>query len=181
MKPRVFVIMIFLAGMLGGCAGVDQDPRSGGILGGISGLSSGSYDNRVKDREARLEQLRATQRELDAEKGQLEEQKSAAYAKVAKDQDRVNTMQSEITQLEKKSKALAAQQGTDKQRVAELDKRVKALKSRMGQQSSDLDALEGSGLGDADIDLRRKQLEKQRDALAREYDLLMKMQMELVQ
>jgi chromosome segregation ATPase len=181
MKPRVFVIMIFLAGMLGGCAGVDQDPHTGGILGGISGLSSGSYESRVKDREARLSQLRATQRELDAETGQLEEQKSAAYAELAKDQARVNTMQSEIAQLEKRAKALAAQQGTDQRRVAELDKRVRALKSRMGQQSSDLDALEGSGLGDADVDLRRKQLEKQRDALAREYDLLMKMQMELVQ
>ncbi|SHO51356.1 hypothetical protein [Desulfopila aestuarii] len=181
MKPRTIVIMIFLTGMLAGCAGVDQDPRSGGLLGGISGLSSGSYENRVKEREARLEQLRATQRQLDAETGQLEEQKSAAYAKVAKDQAEVNAMQSEIAQLEKKSKALAAQQGTDQQRVAELDKRVKALKSKMGQQASDLDALEGSGLGDADVDLRRKQLEKQRDALAREYDLLMKMQMELVQ
>ena len=90
-------------------------------------------------------------------------------------------MQSEIKQLEKKSKALAARQGKDQQRVAALDKRVKALKSKMGKQSSNLDALEGSGLGDADVDLRRKQLETQRDALAHEYDLLMKMQMELAQ
>lgn len=181
MKLRVVIMMISLTGMLGGCAGGDQDPRSGGLFGGISGLSSGSYDNRLKDREARLEQLRATQRQLDAEQGQLKEQKSAAYAKVAKDQAQVNAMQSEIKQLEKKSKALAARQGKDQQRVAALDKRVKALKSKMGKQSSNLDALEGSGLGDADVDLRRKQLETQRDALAHEYDLLMKMQMELAQ
>jgi hypothetical protein len=44
-----------------------------------------------------------------------------------------------------------------------------------------LDDLEGSGLGDTDMDLRRKQLETQRNALRKEYDLLMKMQMELAQ
>ena len=58
---------------------------------------------------------------------------------------------------------------------------VTDLKGKMNQQASSLDDLEGSGLGDADMDLRRKQLEKQRDALRKEYDLLMKMQMELAQ
>ena len=90
-------------------------------------------------------------------------------------------MQAEITELEKKTKALAAKQGADQKRVAELRKRTAALKKQMGKQSSALDALEGSGLGDEEMDLRRKQMEQQRDALRKEYDLLMKMQMELAQ
>lgn len=181
MSRQAVVLMMLVAGLLGGCASGDQDPRTGGLLGGISGLSSGSYENRVKEREARLQQLRATQSQLDAEKGQLEQQQSAAYAKVAKDQSEVDVMQSDIARLEKSASKLSAQQGADQQRVAELQQRIAALNGQMGKQASALDALEGSGLGDADVDLRRKQLEKQRDDLAREYELLMKMQVELVQ
>ena len=94
---------------------------------------------------------------------------------------RMDTTQSDIARLEKSASKLSAQQGADQQRVAELQQRIAALNGQMGKQASALDALEGSGLGDADVDLRRKQLEKQRDDLAREYELLMKMQVELVQ
>jgi hypothetical protein len=65
--------------------------------------------------------------------------------------------------------------------VAELQKRLADLKKGMNKQESSLDDLEGSSLGDSDVDLRRKQLEAQRNALRKEYDLLMKMQMELAQ
>ncbi|SHO52110.1 hypothetical protein [Desulfopila aestuarii] len=181
MNRQTVVLMMLVAGLLGGCASGDQDPRSGGLLGGISGLSSGAYENRVKEREARLQQLRATQSQLDAEKGQLEAQKSTAQAQLDKDQARVKAMQSEIAALDKKTKSLAAMEGTDKQAVADLQKRVSDLKGKMNRQASSLDDLEGSGLGDEDLDLRRTQLEKQRDALRKEYELLMKMQMELAQ
>ena len=181
MRRYLVVLMVLLIGVLGGCATGDQDPRTGGLLGGLSGIGSGAYENRVKEREARLEQLRATQSQLDAEKSQLEQQQSAAYAQLGKDQAEVSAMQSEIAKLEKSSKTLTAQQGVDQQRVAELQRRITDLKGNMNKQASSLDALEGSGLGDADVDLRRKQLEKQRDDMAREYELLMKMQVELVQ
>lgn len=180
MRATILFPLLIAAVFLGGCAG-QHDPRTGGFFGGVAGLGSGGYKNRVAEREARLAELRATQSELDAEKGQLEVQKSAAQAQLDKDQALVRAMQTEIASLEKKTKSLAAQDGADKQRVADLQKRIADLKGKMGQQASSLDDLEGSGLGDADMDLRRKQLEKQRTALRKEYDLLMKMQMELAQ
>lgn len=180
MKKTVLIVILFAGMVIGGCA-THNDPRDGGFFGGVAGLSGGSYKKRVAEREERLEELRAAQRALDSEKGQLEVQKSTAQAQLNKDQARVKAMQSEIAALDKKTKSLAASQDTDKQRVAELQKRVVSLKGKMNQQASSLDDLEGSGLGDADMDLRRKQLEKQRDSLRREYDLLMKMQIELAQ
>lgn len=180
MRKTIFIPMLFVAMLLAGCAG-QHDPRTGGFFGGVAGLGSGGYKDRVAEREARLAELRATQNQLDAEKGQLETQKSAAQAQLDKDQARVKAMQTEIAALDKKTKSLAAKDGADKQRVADLQKRVTDLKGKMNKQASSLDDLEGSGLGDADMDLRRKQLEAQRDALRKEYDLLMKMQMELAQ
>ena len=179
MKTQVFIGFICLGFCFGGCAGKDYDPREGGFFGGVAGLSSGGYKDRVQEREARLEQLRATQQQLAAEQIGLEGQKSAALAQVGKDKGKVSSMQAEIAALEKKSTALAKKEGADKGRIAELQKRTAELKKQMARQSTSLDALEGSGLGDQEVDLRRKQLEQQRNALRREYELLMKMQMEL--
>jgi capsule polysaccharide export protein KpsE/RkpR len=88
-------------------------------------------------------------------------------------------MQNDIAALEKQAKSLAAQESADQKRIIDLRNRIAELKKQMAAQSSALDALEGSGLGDQQVDLRRQQLEQQRNALRREYELLMKMQMEL--
>ena len=181
MRVQAIIVLVLSTILFGGCAGKDYDPGQGGFFGGLAGLSSGSYENRVQEREARLEQLRATRDHLNDEKARLDDRKSQAQARLAEDQDRVKTMQADITELEKKTKALAAKQGADQKRVEGLRKRTAALKKQMGKQSSALDALEGSGLGDEEMDLRRKQMAQQRDALRKEYDLLMKMQMELAQ
>lgn len=172
----ICIWLIFLTG----CAG-NHDPRTGGFFGGMAGLGSGSYKDRVAQREARLEEVRATQSQLDAETIQLEKQKSATQARIAQDRNLVKNMQKDIADLEKQAQSLSAQEGANQQRVTELQQRIARLKSQMTEQQSSLDALEGSGLGDTDLDLRRKQLESQRNALRKEYDLLMKMQMELAQ
>lgn len=175
------ITTVALALLLSGCVTGGDDPRQGGFFGGVSGLSSGRYENRVKEREARLAQLRATQQGLDAKKGSLEADKSAALTRVVADRNRVAAMQSEIAALEKNTRSLSTRQGADQKRVRELQQRITELKAETRNQASALDALEGSGLGDSDMDLRRKQLEAQRDGLRREYELLMKMQMELAQ
>lgn len=174
---RVLLILIICS--LCGCSKTGRDPREGGFFGGMAGLGSGDYKQRVEDREARLGELRQTQRELDAEKIQLETQKTSVTARLNEDRAKAKAMQKEISALEKASKELSAKQGKDQKRVAELQKRAAALKAQAAKQTSALDALEGEGLGDTETDLRRKQLESQRDALRKEYDLLMKMQMEL--
>lgn len=167
------------AAMLAGCANMSTDPREGGFLGGVSGLSSGAYEARVAEREDRLAQLRDTQRGLEMERTQLESRKSDADRQVDAERTRVKKLDTDIAGLEKKVAVMKSQQGTDAKRVGELQSRLAELKRKTAQQTSALDALEGSGLGDAETDLRRTQLEEQRRALQREYDLLMKMQLEL--
>lgn len=180
MKKITLVVILVSGMMIGGCA-TPQDPRKGGLFGGVAGLGGGGYKQRVAEREARLEELRATQRSLESEKGQLEEQKSEVQAQFNKDKERMKVMQSEVAALDRKTNKLTARKDTDKKRVAALQQRVAELKGKMNQQVTSLDELEGSGISDTDMDLRRKQLQKQRDSLRKEYDLLMKMQLELAQ
>lgn len=179
MKAVLPCAILFGAAVFSGCANVSTDPREGGFFGGVSGINTGTYDARVRERDERLAQVRETQRALEQETGQLEAQKSATASKVEADRVRVQKLNADVAALDKRVAALSAQEGADQKRVKELQTRLDTLKRQMGQQTSALDALEGSGLGDAETDLRRQQLEKQRDGLRREYELLMKMQLEL--
>jgi chromosome segregation ATPase len=165
--------------VLAGCATVSDDPREGGLLGGLSGINSGAYDARVAEREERLQRLRETQADLDAETGQLEAQRSAMRRQLQADQARLQKLDADVTALQKKVDELTVDQGQDQQRVNELQSRLDGLKNGMRQQQAGLDALEGDASGDSQADLRRKQLEAQRKALQREYELLMQMQLEL--
>lgn len=179
MRAALAGAIVLGATVLSGCANVSTDPREGGFFGGVSGINSGTYDARVRERDERLAQVRETQRALEQETGQLESQKSATARQVEADRVRVQKLNADVAALDKRVKTLSAQEGADQKRVKELQTRLDTLKRQMGQQTSALDALEGSGLGDAETDLRRQQLEKQRDGLRREYELLMKMQLEL--
>ena len=179
MNTRTTTMAAIGIAVLSGCATVSDDPREGGLLGGLSGISSGAYDARVSEREDRLKRLREMQADLDAEKGQLEAQRSAAQRQLQVEQARLQRLDAEVVALQSKVDGLAGAQGQDRQRVNALQSRLDALKGGMSQQRSALDALEGDASGDGQADLRRKQLEAQRRALQREYELLMKMQLEL--
>lgn len=50
-----FVCCAFLA--LAGCANVSTDPRAGGLAGGINGIVTGAYEQRIEDRKTELSDL----------------------------------------------------------------------------------------------------------------------------
>ncbi|MDZ7762333.1 MAG: hypothetical protein U5L00_19030 [Desulfovermiculus sp.] len=84
----------------------------------------------------------------------------------------------EVTRLEQSVEAFQADDVQQKRQVQELQSRLDELKSNMQAQTSALDALEGSGTGSTDQDLRRRQLEEQRRALQEEFELLMDLSLE---
>ncbi|MFO7801077.1 MAG: hypothetical protein R6V55_02140, partial [Desulfovermiculus sp.] len=85
----------------------------------------------------------------------------------------------EVSRLEQSVETFQANDVQQKRQVQELQARLDELKSKMQAQSSALDALEGSGTGSTDQDLRRRQLEEQRRALQEEFELLMDLSLEL--
>ncbi len=172
------ICIVFLVLFAWGCA-TSHAPREGGFFGGVAGLSSGTYQKRVEEREARLSDLRATQRRLEDERVTLEAQKTSLQKQLEEDRANWQALQADLAAVEKETSGLTARRGTDQKRVAELQRRLQELKTRAATQQSSLDALEGSGLGDEEMELKRKQLEAQRNALRKEFDLLMKMQTEL--
>ncbi len=173
------LISVLLGGLASGCQTVSSDPREGGLLGGMSGLQSGAYERRVQDREARLAEMRAVQQDLERDQGTLAQRYDTLSRQVAEDQTRLTRLNSEIAGLDRNIDQLATRHGSEDKRVQTLRTRVTELKRQASRQQSSLDALEGSGVGDADTELRRRQLEEQRNALQREYELLMQLSLEL--
>ncbi|SEL63767.1 hypothetical protein [Ectothiorhodospira marina] len=173
-------LMVAVMGTLGlaGCA-TTTDPHEGGLLGGIQGMGSGAYDQRVQEREDRLEQLRQAQQELQTEREDLEARKTRQRREVALERERLAALDRDVTGLSRQVESLSDRHGEEDQRVQALQTRLDDLRGRMNTQQSALDALEGSGMGDAETDLRRRQLEEQRNALREEFDLLMELSLDL--
>jgi len=164
--------------LLSGCASSD-DPREGGLFGGIEGLSSGSYDERVREREERLAALRDTQSELVEDRETLDRSRAEAERELAMESERLSALQEDVARLRAELGRLSSEQEEQDVRVSELQARLDALQAGMDRQQSALDALEGRGVSDSELDRRRRELLAQREALREEYDLLMSLTLDL--
>ncbi len=77
---------LFASVMLTACGSVDgSDPRTGGFLGGIKGIQSGSYDARITA--------------LEAELARLERRNATDTAELRRINARKATIQAELNQL----------------------------------------------------------------------------------
>ncbi|MBB3192398.1 hypothetical protein [Halomonas cerina] len=178
MKPGYTLTFGTLVLLLGGCASTG-DPREGGLFGGVQGLSSGTYDQRVREREDRLAALRDTQSELAEERQSLDHSRAGAERQLAVETRRLADLQGDTSQLRAELNRLSAEQGVQDSRVAGLRERLESLQAGMDRQQNALDALEGSGVSDTELDRRRRELLAQREALREEYDLLMSLTLDL--
>lgn len=179
MKRSSVWLIALMTLWLSGCASVSTDPREGGLAGGIKGLSTGAYDARINERENRLAILRQVQGELETERDDLVTTKAQRQRQVATDRTRVRRMNRDIAALNQRVNRLSTSANRNDQRVQTLRTRAPQIQRQSARLQSDLDALEGSGLGDSEADLRRAQLEQQRASLQSEYDLLNQMSLEL--
>ncbi len=179
MAARILLICFCLF-LIGGCA-ASTDPHEGGLLGGIVGLSSGEYERRIQERQARLQRLRAIQGGLQQETASLEARKTTLKKQLKAEKQRLSRLKRDVSALERRIKGLERQKEASSSKIKDLKARLAALKAEIKTVSQDIDALEGSGLGDTEIDIRRRQLEAQRKALQKEYESLLELTLQLGQ
>ena len=168
--------------VLAGCANVPTDPREGGLAGGVVGLQSGAYAARIQEREDRLQRLRSLQYELELEGDELEDEKARQTQSVAEARESADLLAARIEELAYAVDDLMDEQRAEDRRAQELKTRLETLQARMQEQQSGLDGLEGHGEGaapDPEIELRRRQLEEQRESLQEEFELLLDLSLQL--
>lgn len=165
---------------LTGCA-VSDNPREGGLFGGVVGLSNGTYEKRLEEREQNLDTLRAVQADLGVDQAALETEKRGLAAQVTRERTQLAALDDNIGALERRVVALRGTEASAGQRVASLQQQLATLKGKVNQQTAAIDALEGADVADPATEARRRQLEAQRASLQQEYQALLDYTLQLAQ
>lgn len=136
-----------------GCA-VSDDPSKGGFFGGIMGVESGAYDQRISERQATLDAVKIQRQ------GAEEEQRQLASEHAAKQTEK-SQLGAQVTKLDKDTKKLKSQ--VDKLKVSsdKAKQEKAALSKRLDQVNAELKGLQGGGADDQASRQRAQELEKE--------------------
>jgi Skp family chaperone for outer membrane proteins len=177
-RPLPLVVTgLVAAALTAGCA--SDNPREGGFLGGVGGLASGNYEDRVRSRQESLDSLKAARTDIESEQAGLQSRKSASEQQLKAERQKLARLETDTRKLSEKVKTLKADEARQQGQVAELARRTRELEGKVQQagRPQGADALEGDGSGPQDA--RRAQLEAQRRQLEEEYRLLTDMYLKL--
>ena len=129
--------------ILNGCA-VSDNPNEGGLVGGVYGLASGRYEERVDERQENLDSLKALQQQEESSQQTLQKDKADSQARLKALTERSRQLETDINELTKRAADLTAKnQQAESRRVAlakqstELQKAVKALQASLSNAPSD--------------------------------------------
>ena len=162
------MVSVFLSGCLN-----STDPREGGFFGGVAGLTSGTYEERVRDRQESLERAQALQRELEAEQAELDALRKNRASEVASAKSRMNDLQRDTRMLAQMVRSLEADNRGQEQTIRALQEQLDDLQRR-------IQVAQENNAGEAAVSqAKRSRLEEQRKELEREYRLLLDLYLKL--
>ena len=135
--------------LLAGCANVSTDPRTGGLAGGINGIVTGAYEQRVEDRKTELSDLERAEDRMRGRVAGAKTELADLERRLAQRRTTLQKMRGEIAEVgrrisaarveaESKRAALAAQNSANADTQAKAD----ALKAKINELSADLDKLQ---------------------------------------
>lgn len=165
------IITIALIATLTGCA-VSNDPRQGGFLGGLHGLSSGAYDKRVQQSKEELNHQQTINIDLKKESIKQVEISREWEIKLASEQQRLDGMKKSLSALETDVNRLKAKSAKQKSEVYALKSKIKDQVRRLKSQQIALNELDRAGKS-ATATEQYRILEQERNRLAEEYSRLM--------
>jgi septal ring factor EnvC (AmiA/AmiB activator) len=165
------MITIVLAAALTACA-VSDDPRQGGLFGGLYGLNSGAYDARIRDRQDEIDRQQTYNQDLKQQSEKLESEAQLRDYQLTLEQQRVFTLERNLADLESDVNKLKANSDKQKTEIATLRSKIEDQKQKLRFQQSALSELDRAG-GRAVAPEHYRVLLKERDYLTMEYKKLL--------
>jgi chromosome segregation ATPase len=160
-KPPFLVLALVM--LTAAC--VTDDPSQGGLFGGIGGLQSGTYSQRITDRKTQLEneqdQRVANQRALD----RAQQEQTAVGQQRQSAEGKLQAMRSQVAALQQRLAAAQTRESTSKAKIAGLQTELADLDRDIKLAQTD------SFSPPADRAARLEQLRHAKDALEREVQL----------
>jgi chromosome segregation ATPase len=123
---RIRIIALGIIGVTGCCSNVTQDPTQGGLMGGVCGLSTGAYDQRIADREARLAAVKGEHTAAVDENARLTVQSD-------KNSSEIKSMRKDVGRMQTAIAGAKANTAAKQQQKADLQRRLAALEAELRQ------------------------------------------------
>jgi|SRR4051812_2353822 chromosome segregation ATPase len=123
---------------LAGC-GVTSDPSEGGFLGGIQGLVSGGYDQRITQRKAALGNLQTGNHLLEQGNKQLSAEAGGVASERRRLHRQIAALDARTTELTARTGQLRTDTETKRQQRAELDRRLQQVRNDLAALNREAD------------------------------------------
>lgn len=119
-NPQACFTALAAAVVLTGCAARSENPADGGFIAGLSALSSGTYDRRLEERQARLQNEEVRNARMKAQAASAESERSATSAELASVKERYDGLNREIEELDRRLVELQSSEKGDTRRLVAL-------------------------------------------------------------
>jgi len=120
---------LMLALLLSAGCGVTDDPSEGGILGGINGLASGKYEERLANRQVTLGRIRTESYGLQQDNRQLGDEAGGVTSQRSRLHRQIVALDAKTTELTERTSRLRADTEAKRQQRVELDRRLQQVRS----------------------------------------------------
>lgn len=171
MFGRQMTTVILAAATLAACA-VTNDPRQGGLIDGLHGLSSGAYEKRIQQRQDELKRQQNINQQLKDQANTLDKEAQAKDHLLALEQQRVAKLEGNLSILESDVNRLITKSAQQQADVASLNRKIEKLRREVKSQQADIGELDKAG-GSSIDPVHYKILMQERDRLAVEYSKLL--------
>jgi chromosome segregation ATPase len=121
--------------LVAGCA-ISNDPRQGGFISGVAGLTSGSYQTRVDEKERIYHTELSKQDELHAEAERIRRERAEVRADLNRTERRLNELERSIRKQRLALKRQGATSAAAREKLQNLDaaqKRLSSTKARVAE------------------------------------------------
>lgn len=100
MRPRLLACVAG-AVCLAGCSSVSTDPHTGGLMGGIHGITTGAYAKRIDDKQAEVADLEAAGEALGQRVGDAQQRLKSLDRMFAERTSKLARLKSEIAEIDR--------------------------------------------------------------------------------
>jgi chromosome segregation ATPase len=142
---------------LTGC-GATSDPSQGGFLGGVQGLVSGGYDQRITQRKAALGNLQIGNQILEQDNRQLDKEAGGVASERHRLHQQIATLDAKTTELTARTSRLRADTETERRQRADLDQRLRQVRDDLAALNREAD---GNRMTAEAAERQRRELEQE--------------------
>ena len=172
---------VFLAAvMAASCSTPSDNPRQGGLVGGLQGIYGGGYNKRVEGKNDELSQQRRLHQDLELESSSLTREYQLADAKLVAEKEQMSKLNYKVQSLSSQVAELRSQSGREQDTVSRLKIRITEMQKKIREQHAAIDNLSRDAGRDVnqqkyrDVKAGREQLGAEYTELATEYRRVVK-------